>query len=800
MSDQNFKTETEIDTTLPVLVVRQDVFFPNMTGSLPIGRPESKAAINAALERHNGKIIIVTQKDADQEELTEENLYKTGVLVQILDTPNELPDGSIQLHIDTEERVTLDSISFENGYIAATNTITPFEDDATELEASANFAKDGLLKYVARKDKVSEEAKTAIYNATNAAEITALILTELKLEDMGTNDRQKLLESDSAATVLQQLGGVLQGKNAVADLEKKIATRVKSQMAKTQREYYLREQQKAIQQELGEGDEQAATELEELAKHFEDENIPVAVREKASKELKRLKSMSPGGAEYNVLRTYMDVLRDIPWGIRSEVNEDLKAARAALEEDHYGLDQVKENVVKHLAVQKRLKAKGIEDVGAAKIMCMVGPPGVGKTSIAQSLSKSTGRKYVRLALGGVRDEAELRGHRRTYIGAKPGKIVSHLIKAGTMNPLFVLDEIDKMGSDQRGDPASAMLEILDPEQNNSFEDHYLDLEMDISDVMFYCTANEYGNIPGPLQDRMEVTFLGSYMPEEKLEIAKQHLVRKQMKATGLEADEFSIDDEALEKVISAYTQEAGVRNLKRIIGQICVEAVVKLDEEGVTSVHVTENMLEDLLGPEQFEGYQTKAEHTVGTVAGLAYTAVGGKPLFIETVQFPSKNEAVKITGNLQDVMKESIDYALSYLKAHTKDLGLEESSFKDKTIHVHCPAGAVPKDGPSAGAAMLTAIFSQVTGKPVNREVAMTGEINLSGQVTAIGGLKEKLTGAANAGFKKVLIPKDNVKDLHDVPEQVKAALEIVPVDKVDQVLKHAIVGYKPTIMTLGS
>ncbi|MEC8666089.1 MAG: endopeptidase La [Pseudomonadota bacterium] len=799
MNDTLKETFEKDYTELPVMAMRDSVIFPSMTAEIPVGRAESKAALKAAAEQHNGRLILLIQNDPEKEELALEDMAGTGTLVTITDSI-EQPDGSLLVKVEATDRVQIDSLALEGGYLRAQNTIREYSDNPQELAATYKLAKEALIKVATTEGSLDKQVVQSIQDSglEDLNQIIALMVSNI--DALKVADRQKLLETDSAASVLETLYSHFSSKQSVALLEKKIKTRVKSSMEKTQREYYLKEQMKAIQEELGEGEEAAADELDELAKHFEDESIPEAVREKAQKEIKKLKQMSPMQAEYNVLRTYLDVLRDVPWGVKSETNDNPIEARDILDHDHYGLNDVKENVAKYLAVQKRLKDKGLLDQGNSKIMCLIGPPGVGKTSIAKSLSKATGREYVRMALGGVRDEAELRGHRRTYIGAKPGKIVSHLIKAKTMNPLFVLDEIDKMGSDQRGDPASAMLEVLDPEQNSSFEDHYLDLEMDLSDVMFYCTANEFARIPEPLQDRMEKIFLGSYMPEEKLEIARQHLVRKQMKATGLDEDEFSITEDALKKIIANYTREAGVRELQRLIGTVCQEVVVKLAETGETSMNVTEDMIADILGPEQFSGHQKKAEDKVGIVAGLAYTAVGGKPLFIETVQFPSKNDIVKMTGSLKDVMKESIDYAVSYLKANAKDLGLKEDAFNGKTIHVHCPAGAVPKDGPSAGAAMLTAIFSQVSGQKISRDVAMTGEINLSGEVTAIGGLKEKLTGAAAAGFTKVLIPEENVKDLHDVPEKVKAALTIVPVSNVNQVLDHTIVGRKPAIMTLGS
>ena len=798
MNDTLKETFEKDYTELPVMAMRDSVIFPSMTAEIPVGRAESKAALKAAAEQHNGRLILLIQNDPEKEELALEDMAGTGTLVTITNSI-EQPDGSLLVKVEAKDRVQIDSLALEGGYLRAQNTIREYSDNPQELAATYKLAKEALIKVATTEGSLDKQVVQSIQDSglEDLNQIIALMVSNI--DALKVADRQKLLETDSAASVLETLYSHFSSKQSVALLEKKIKTRVKSSMEKTQREYYLKEQMKAIQEELGEGEEAEADELEEIAKHFEDETIPEAVRAKAEKEIKRLKKMNPMQSEYNVIRTYLDVLRDIPWGVKSEVNDDLESARAALEEDHYGLEKVKDNVVKHLAVSKRLKEKGIEDVAEAKIMCMVGPPGVGKTSIAQSLAKSTGREYVRIALGGVRDEAELRGHRRTYVGAKPGKIVSHLIKAGTMNPLFVLDEIDKMGADQqRGDPASAMLEILDPEQNNSFEDHYLDLEMDLSNIMFYCTANEYGNIPGPLQDRMEVTFLGSYMPDEKLEIAKQHLVRKQMKATGLDASEFSITDEALKKVISAYTREAGVRNLKRVVGQICVEAVMKLENDGVDKVEVTPDMLEDLLGPAKVRETSTLKKDTVGVVAGLYYSAAGGGPLFIQSLKLPGDKAKIEVTGNVAKVMQESVTYAHKYLRAHAEQIGLTEDNIKtlnSSEIHIHCPEAATPKDGPSAGAATLTAIFSQVTGKPVNREVAMTGEIDMMGNVTAIGGVKEKLTGAATAGFKKVLIPQDNEKDLHDVPQQVKDALEIIPVDNVNTVLEHAIVGYSPKV-----
>jgi ATP-dependent Lon protease len=617
----------------------------------------------------------------------------------------------------------------------------------------------------------------AVSDTREAAKLADLVAGHLGIE---VDQKQELLETLSVAERLEKIYGLMQGEMSVLQVEKKIKTRVKSQMERTQREYYLNEQMKAIQKELGDGDE-GQNEIAELEQRIAATKLSKEAREKADAEIKKLKSMSPMSAEATVVRNYLEWMLSIPWGVRSRVKKDLGRAQDVLDTDHYGLEKVKERIVEYLAVQQRSKKlKG-------PILCLVGPPGVGKTSLGKSVAKATGREFIRISLGGVRDESEIRGHRRTYIGSMPGKIIQALKKAKTTNPLILLDEIDKMGQDFRGDPASAMLEVLDPEQNATFVDHYLEVEYDLSDVMFLTTANSY-NMPGPLLDRMEIIPLAGYTEDEKREIAKQHLIAKQVKNHGLRKDEFELTDEALIEMIRTYTREAGVRNLEREIAKLARKAVTRIVRKDVDKVVITPENLEDYLGVKRFRYGLAEQEDQVGVVTGLAWTSVGGELLSIEALKLPGKGR-MKTTGKLGDVMKESIDAASSFVRSIAPEIGVKPPVFEKVDIHVHVPEGATPKDGPSAGVGMVTSIVSVLTNIPVRKDIAMTGEVTLRGNVLAIGGLKEKLLAALRGGIKTVLIPQENEKDLTEIPENVKQGLTIIPVSHVRDVLKHALV-----------
>ncbi|MBL4805390.1 MAG: endopeptidase La, partial [Alphaproteobacteria bacterium] len=593
--------------------------------------------------------------------------------------------------------------------------------------------------------------------------------------------KQELLEVPSLLERLERIYGFMEGEIGVLQVEKRVRSRVKRQMEKTQREYYLNEQMKAIQKELGEG-EDGLDEMGELEKQIEEAKLPKEAKERADKELKKLRQMSPMSAEATVVRNYLDWILAVPWKKRSRVKSDIKAAKKVLNTDHYGLEKVKERILEYLAVQQRTKkVKG-------PILCLVGPPGVGKTSLGQSIAKATNRNFVRMSLGGVRDESEIRGHRRTYVGALPGKVIQGMKKAKTVNPLFLLDEIDKLGSDWRGDPSSALLEVLDPEQNATFQDHYLEMDYDLSDVMFVCTANNLSTMPRPLLDRMEIIRISGYTEDEKLEIVKRHLFKKQMKAAGLKKGEFRISDNGLRQLIRRYTREAGVRNLEREVAGLCRKAIKEILMKGKEKIFITPRNLEKYAGVPKFSTREIDEHDRVGVVSGLSYSEVGGSILQIEAVNYEGKDGKVSMTGNLKDVMKESITVAEMLVKSRAAQYGIDYEELQKRQIHVHVPEGAVPKDGPSAGAAMVTAIISCLTDIPISKEIAMTGEVNLRGKVTEIGGLKEKLLGALRGGIKKVLIPEDNVKDLEDIPANVKKEIEIISVSNIDEVLTHAL------------
>jgi ATP-dependent Lon protease len=680
--------------------------------------------------------------------------------------------------VEGQSRVRIDEYMDNDAFFEArAEYLTEMPGDESTVEALTRTVSDEFERYAKVRKNVPEEALSAVGEAEDAAKLADLVAGHLGIE---VGQKQELLETLSISERLEKVYGLMQGEMSVLQVEKKIKTRVKSQMEKTQREYYLNEQMKAIQKELGDG-EDGQNEVTELEERIAETKLSKEARDKAEGELKKLKNMSPMSAEATVVRNYLDWMLSIPWGVKSRVKKDLGRAQKILDDDHYSLDKVKERIVEYLAVQARSKKlKG-------PIMCLVGPPGVGKTSLGKSMAKATGREFIRISLGGVRDESEIRGHRRTYIGSMPGKIIQALKKAKTTNPLILLDEIDKMGQDFRGDPASAMLEVLDPEQNGTFVDHYLEVEYDLSNVMFVTTANSY-NMPGPLLDRMEIIPLSGYTEDEKLEIAKRHLLDKQVKAHGLKKTEFEITDDALTGVIRYYTREAGVRNLEREIAKIARKAVTKIVKKETDKVTVTAENLDDFLGVRKHRYGLAEEENQIGVVTGLAYTSVGGDLLQIEALRLPGKGR-MKTTGKLGDVMKESIDAASSYVRSIAPQIGVKPPRFDKWDIHVHVPDGATPKDGPSAGLAMVTSIVSVLTRIPVRKDIAMTGEVTLRGNATAIGGLKEKLLAALRGGIKTVLIPEENEKDLAELPDNVKEGLEIIPVKHVSEVLKLALV-----------
>ncbi|WP_417273974.1 endopeptidase La [Celeribacter halophilus] len=760
----------------PVLPLRDIVVFPHMVVPLFVGRDKSVKALEEVMAQDK-QILLSAQKDPAVDDPDTDGIYRVGVLANVLQLL-KLPDGTVKVLVEGERRVQLTRFLDNDSYFEA--EITPLEESAGDAEAVTALlrsVREEFEHYAKVKKNVPEEALVAVSETREPAKLADLVAGHLGVE---VEQKQRLLETLAVDDRLEAVYGLMQGEMSVLQVEKKIKTRVKSQMEKTQREYYLNEQMKAIQKELGDGDE-GAGEIAELEEKIAATKLSKEAKEKAEAELKKLKNMSPMSAEATVVRNYLDWMLSIPWGTKSRVKKDLGRAEEILDADHYGLEKVKERIVEYLAVQQRSqKLKG-------PIMCLVGPPGVGKTSLGKSVARATGREFIRISLGGVRDESEIRGHRRTYIGSMPGKIIQALKKAKTTNPLILLDEIDKMGQDFRGDPASAMLEVLDPEQNSTFVDHYLEVEYDLSNVMFLTTSNSY-NMPGPLLDRMEIIPLSGYTEEEKSEIAKQHLLPKQIKNHGLKAKEFSVSDDAIMDVIRYYTREAGVRNLEREFAKIARKAVTKIIKKEVESVHVTSENLEEFLGVKKFRYGLAEKEDQIGVVTGLAYTSVGGDLLQIEALKLPGKGR-MKTTGKLGDVMKESIDAASSYVRSIAPKIGVKPPLFDTMDIHVHVPDGATPKDGPSAGLAMVTTIVSVLTQIPVRKDIAMTGEVSLRGNATAIGGLKEKLLAALRGGIKTVLIPEENVKDLADIPDNVKEGLEIIPVTHVSEVLKHALV-----------
>ena len=779
MSDQEFtkaSRQDPIPEVLPVLPLRNIVVYPGMIVPLFVGREKSVRALEDVMD-NDKQVMLVCQKDGDKDEPDEADLNGIGTIGTILQLL-KLPDGTVKVLVEGIQRAkVLEFLPNEAFFEVSTLPLSEEPGRDEEVKPLMQAAIKQFEGYVKLNRKIPPEVQSSLGDITSAAKLVDTIATHL---NVSLSDKQRLLEMLSVTERLETVIGYMEGEVGVLQVEKKIRGRVKRQMEKTQREYYLNEQLKAIQKELGEG-EDGADELSELEDKIKKTKLSKEAREKAQAEMKKLRSMSPMSAEATVVRNYLDWLLSVPWKKKGKVKKDLGLAEETLETDHYGLEKVKERILEYLAVQQRAnKLRG-------PILCLVGPPGVGKTSLGKSIAKATGREFVRMSLGGVRDESEIRGHRRTYIGSMPGKVIQSMKKVKTSNPLMLLDEIDKLGADYRGDPSSALLEVLDPEQNNSFNDHYLEVDYDLSNVMFVTTANSL-NIPGPLLDRMEVIRIAGYTEDEKIEIAKQHLLPQAVEEHGLRAGEFELADEVLRDIIRYYTREAGVRNLKREIANLARKAVTEIVKGKGQSVSVTPENLPDYLGVRRHRFGLAESDDQVGVVTGLAWTEVGGELLTIEGVMLPGKGR-MTTTGKLGDVMKESINAASSYVRSRSTIFGIEPPLFERKDIHVHVPEGATPKDGPSAGTAMATAIVSVMTGIPVRKEIAMTGEVTLRGRVLPIGGLKEKLLAALRGGISKVLIPKENEKDLADIPDNIKDGLEIIPVESMDEVLRHALV-----------
>ena len=762
----------------PVLPLRDIVVFPHMIVPLFVGREKSVRALEDVM-KDDKQILLVTQKNAAQDDPTPADIYSVGTVGTVLQLL-KLPDGTVKVLVEGGQRAAITKFADnEEFFQAQAELVEEKTGENQELEALSRAVVSQFEQYIKLNKKIPPEVLVSINQIEEAGKLADTVASHLALK---IPEKQQLLECATVSERLERVYAFMEGEIGVLQVEKRIRNRVKRQMEKTQREYYLNEQLKAIQKELGET-EDGRDESAELEEKINKTRFSKEAREKALAELKKLRSMSPMSAEATVVRNYLDWMLSIPWKKRTKVKRDLKLAQKVLDADHYGLEKVKERILEYLAVQNRMnKVKG-------PILCLVGPPGVGKTSLGKSIAKSTGRNFVRMSLGGVRDEAEVRGHRRTYIGSMPGKVIQGMKKAKSSNPLFLLDEIDKLGADWRGDPSSALLEVLDPEQNGTFNDHYLEVDYDLSDVMFVCTANTM-RMPQPLLDRMEIIRVAGYTEDEKVEISKRHLIEKQVEANGLKKGEFSISDDALRDLIRYYTREAGVRSLEREIANLCRKAVKEILMKGSAGakVTVTRRNLDKYAGVRRFHFGEAELEDLVGVTTGLAWTEVGGELLSIEAVSLPGKGR-VTTTGKLGDVMKESVQAAESYVKSRATAFGIKPTLFEKRDIHVHVPEGATPKDGPSAGVAMITSIVSVLTGIAVRKDVAMTGEITLRGRVLPIGGLKEKLLAALRGGLKHVLIPKDNEKDLADIPDNVKRGLEIIPVSTVDDVLKHALV-----------
>jgi len=760
---------------IPVLPLRDVVVYPHMVIPLFVGREKSISCLETAMET-NKQVLLVAQKQADTDEPTVDDLFEVGTVATILQLL-KLPDGTVKVLVEGQQRAKINHFKESEFFLAEAEFVVTPELDEREQEVIVRSAINQFEGFIKLNKKIPPEVLTSLSGIDEAARLADTIAAHMPLKLV---DKQQVLEIVDVTERLEFLMGQMESEIDLLQVEKRIRGRVKKQMEKSQREYYLNEQMKAIQKELGEM-EDAPDEFETLKQKIEESKMPQDAREKTEQELQKLKMMSPMSAEATVVRSYIDWMVSVPWNKRSKVKKNLAKAEEILNEDHYGLERVKERILEYLAVQNRInKLKG-------PILCLVGPPGVGKTSLGRSIAAATGRKYTRMALGGVRDEAEIRGHRRTYIGSLPGKLIQKMSKVGVKNPLFLLDEIDKMSSDMRGDPSSALLEVLDPEQNNAFNDHYLEVDYDLSDVMFVATSNSM-DIPGPLLDRMEVIRLSGYTEDEKLNIAKRHLVDKQVKRNGLKANEITIEDSAIIGIIRYYTREAGVRSLEREISKICRKAVKNiLLDSSLKSVTVTMDNLKEYLGVQRHDFGKADDSNRIGQVTGLAWTQVGGDLLTIETESMPGKGKLTQ-TGSLGDVMKESIQAAMTVVRSRAEKLGINSDFYEKRDIHVHVPEGATPKDGPSAGIAMCTALVSSLTGNPVKAEVGMTGEITLRGEVLPIGGLKEKLLAAHRGGIKTVLIPKDNERDLEEIPENVIADLKVIPVQWIDEVLNVAL------------
>ncbi|MFQ6371492.1 endopeptidase La [Shewanella sp. YIC-542] len=768
--------EREARIELPVLPLRDVVVYPHMVIPLFVGREKSIRCLESAMAQDK-QIILVAQRDAELDEPTSDDIFDVGTVATILQLL-KLPDGTVKVLVEGGRRAKLERyVQEEEFFVATAHYLTSESLDEREEEVLVRSAIGQFEGYIKLNKKIPPEVLTSLSGIEEAERLADTMAAHMPLK---LQDKQAVLEMVNVGERLEYLMATMESEIDLLQVEKRIRSRVKKQMEKSQREYYLNEQMKAIQKELGDLDE-GHDEFETLSRKIEDAGMPAEAKEKASAELNKLRMMSPMSAEATVVRSYVDWMTSVPWKQRSKIKRDLSKAEVVLDTDHYGLEKVKERILEYLAVQSRVKQlKG-------PILCLVGPPGVGKTSLGQSIAKATGRKYVRVALGGVRDEAEIRGHRRTYIGSMPGKIIQKMSKVGVKNPLFLLDEIDKMSADMRGDPASALLEVLDPEQNSTFNDHYLEVDYDLSDVMFVATSNSM-NIPGPLLDRMEVIRLSGYTEDEKLNIAKQHLLPKQITRNGLKPHEINVEDSAIVGIIRYYTREAGVRALERELSKICRKVVkqILLDKD-LKHVDVNQDNLKSFLGVQRFDYGKAESHNQVGQVTGLAWTEVGGDLLTIEATSVPGKGK-LTYTGSLGDVMQESIQAALTVVRARSEQLGINKDFYEKRDIHVHVPEGATPKDGPSAGAAMCTALVSSLTGNPVRADVAMTGEITLRGEVLPIGGLKEKLLAAHRGGIKLVLIPQENERDLEEIPANVVADLQIKPVRWIDDVLKLAL------------
>ena len=758
----------------PVLPLRDIVVFPHMIVPLFVGREKSIKALEEVM-RSDTFILLATQKNASDDDPATNSIYEIGTLASVLQLL-KLPDGTVKVLVEGAQRGKVLKYTDRSDYYEADAVV--LEDvvgEKVEVEALARSVITEFESYVKLNKKVSPEVVGVVQQIEDYAKLADTVASHLAVK---IPDKQAILENTVVGERLEKVLGLMESEISVLQVEKRIRTRVKRQMEKTQREYYLNEQMKAIQKELG--DEEGKDELTELEERIKRTRLSKEAREKATHELKKLRQMSPMSAEATVVRNYLDWLLSIPWNKKTKVKKDLKAAQETLDSDHFGLEKVKERIVEYLAVQQRANKL------TGPILCLVGPPGVGKTSLGKSIAKATGREFVRVSLGGVRDEAEIRGHRRTYIGSMPGKIIQSMRKAKSSNPLFLLDEVDKMGADFRGDPSSALLEVLDPEQNHTFADHYLEVDYDLSNVMFITTANTL-NIPPPLMDRMEIIRIAGYTEDEKVEIARKHLIPHAIAKHGLKPEEWSVDDEALLTMIRRYTRESGVRNLERELSTLIRKAVKELTISKKKSIGVDGKSLGDFLGVPKYRYGEIEADDLVGVVTGLAWTDVGGELLTIEGVMMPGKGK-MTVTGNLRDVMKESISAAASYVRSRAVAFGIEPPTFDKRDIHVHVPEGATPKDGPSAGVAMVTAIVSVMTGTPVRKDVAMTGEITLRGRILPIGGLKEKLLAAHRGGIKTVMIPEENAKDLTEIGDSIKGGLEIIPVSRMDEVLKVAL------------